>query len=107
MDFDPSPVPVVPTPFTAPRFCFNVTLIDDSLEEETEEFTIDGSITFSQLSVTFDPAMTTVRILDDELTIAPATTDPVTDMPTDTTTLDESSITASPSTTQGMHYSSQ
>ncbi len=114
MDYDPIMVPA-PT-FTAPRFCFNITLVDDLLEEDTEEFSINGLIPFTQLTVVFDPAMTTIRILDDELTLAPVTTmpetdpattesDPTTDMITeDFTTTDSSSFTVSPSTTQGNSY---
>lgn len=111
MDYDEIAFPLPPS-FRDPRFCFNITLNDDSLEEGTEQFSVNGGILVSLLSVDFIPGVTTVVILDDDLVVtdapttdAPTTEAPTTDAPTTdgaTTTTDDSVFTIPPSTTEGM-----
>ena len=50
---------------TSQQTCFNVSVLDDSIEEGTESFTVSGSIVSSDLPLTFDPAQTEVFIEDD------------------------------------------
>lgn len=49
-----------------PRICDNITLIDDTMEESTEQFSLSGSIVFAQGNISFSPSVTVVFIEDND-----------------------------------------
>lgn len=64
-------------PITSLRTCYNISIVDDLIEEGTENFTLSGTISSSLLIN--DEVMTVVFIEDDDaMTTEPVTTETVT-----------------------------
>jgi hypothetical protein len=55
---------IMPVQFQSDRECVNITIVNDSLVEDTEQFFFEGTLFPTGANLTFDPSLAVVFIID-------------------------------------------